>query len=230
MMADYQLLERDRSTIPSPLMGEGKGEGECPPTLVLPHEGGGNAVAKNCCSAISAAEQLQEFLRGKTLVLGIGNAMLGDDGAGPRLIELLRPAEGPDLRVIDGETAPERHLGEVEAAQPGVALLVDAVDWGGAPGEIAFLDEENLPPRACTTHDVSLRLVLQYLRLSTGAKVGLLGIQPAQTRFGAGLSPEVEETVRRVAEMLGARGNRQEARRRDAERTAEDARGRAWIQ
>ena len=152
-----------------------------------------------------AIDQLQEYLSEKLLIIGIGNALLGDDGAGPRLIELLQEAGDGGLTLIDAGAAPERHFGEVEAAAPQSVLLVDAVDFGAAPGEIAFFDEESLPARACCTHDVSLRLVMQYLRMTTGAKVGLLGIQPAQLTFGAGLTMEVEEAVKHLADYLSAK-------------------------
>jgi len=150
-----------------------------------------------------AAQRLLENLRGKTLVMGIGNPLRGDDGAGPHLIELLRRT-GAEVVLIDAGPAPERHLGEAEASAPDSVLLVDAVDWGAAPGEIAFFEEESLPQRACTTHDVSLRLIMQYLRAQTGARVGLVGIQPAQTAYGAELSAPVEESVSRLVECLSA--------------------------
>jgi hydrogenase 3 maturation protease len=158
-----------------------------------------------------AIEQLQEYLSEKPLIIGIGNPMLGDDGAGPRLIELLQEAGDGALTLIDAGSAPERHFGEVEAALPQSVLLVDAVDFGATPGEIAFFDEESLPARACCTHDVSLRLVMQYLRMTTGAKVGLLGIQPAQIAFGAGLTMEVEATVKYLVAYLSAKSFRTEA-------------------
>ena len=150
----------------------------------------------------NAAQQLQECLRDKLVIVGIGNPLRGDDAAGPRLIELLRECAPASWRLIDAGSAPERHLGEVEAATPAAVLLIDAVDWGAPPGEVAFFEETNLPQRACCTHDVSLRLVMQYLRLQTGAKIGLVGIQPAQTAFGAALSGPVEAALRRLVELL----------------------------
>ncbi|NIM05064.1 MAG: hydrogenase maturation protease [Armatimonadetes bacterium] len=152
----------------------------------------------------TAAQQLMENLRGKTLIMGIGNPMRGDDVAGPRLIELLQESKAENLLLIDAGSAPERHLGEIEAAAPESILLVDAVDWGGATGEVAFFDEESLPQRFSTTHDVSLRLIMQYIREQTGVKVGLVGIQPEQTAFGTGLSAPVEDAVKRLAECLSA--------------------------
>jgi hydrogenase 3 maturation protease len=149
------------------------------------------------------AEQLRELLSGAVVIVGIGNAMLGDDGAGPRVIELLRAA-GDTRTLIDAGSAPERHFGEIEAAQPGAVVLIDAVDFGAAAGAVTFFDAASLPRRASSTHDVSLRLVMEYLQMVTGAKVCLVGIQPEQTAFGAGLSTPVEDAARGLAGALGA--------------------------
>lgn len=147
-------------------------------------------------------EELQGYLRGRVLLLAIGNTMRGDDGAGPRLLERLKAEAKGDLLGIDAGPAPERHFGEIEDLKPESIVLLDAVDWGGEPGEAAFFEEESLPSRACTTHDVSLKLVMRYLRLQTGARVGLLGIQPAQTALGAKMTPAVEKTARWLADCL----------------------------
>jgi hydrogenase 3 maturation protease len=162
-------------------------------------------------AASKAAERFLDILQGKTLVMGIGNPMLGDDAAGPRLIELLQKAGVEGLILIDAGPAPERHFGEIEAAAPDAVLLVDAVDWGAAAGEVAFFEEDSLPQRLSSTHDVSMRLIMRYIREQTGAKVGLVGIQPAQAAFGAGLSPQVEDAVNRLAKSLSAQPSEKNA-------------------
>ncbi len=78
-------------------------------------------------------EQLRERLQGKrTLILGIGNSMRGDDGVGPALIERLQGKVSATL--IDGGEVPENYLGPIEAAGPEAVLIVDAADLKAAAG------------------------------------------------------------------------------------------------
>jgi Ni,Fe-hydrogenase maturation factor len=53
-----------------------------------------------------------------------------------------------------------------------------------------------------STHDVSPKLLIEYLRSSIDAKIYLLGIRPGSNRFGQGLTKEVERSVNVLAEFL----------------------------
>ena len=44
----------------------------------------------------------------KTVVLAVGNSMMGDDGAGPLLAELMTQSPIPGWEVVDGGSAPEK--------------------------------------------------------------------------------------------------------------------------
>ena len=146
------------------------------------------------------AERLKEFLTGRAVLLGIGNRWRGDDGAGPAVIDRVSGrVVGP---CIDAGEAPERHLGEATVGAPEAIILIDAVDFGSAPGDIAVFGPEELPRRLGTTHDVPLKTLMQYLRATSGAEVALVGIQPGSTAFGEGLSAAVREAVEAVAGLL----------------------------
>jgi len=150
----------------------------------------------------ATARMLDECLNGDTVIVGIGNRWRGDDAAGPALIDRL--SGRVSARCLDAGDAPERHLGA--AADPtDTILLVDAVDFGGAPGQVAVFAEPDLPDRFGTTHDVPLRVLMSYLQAQSGAAVFLLGIQPTHTAFGAPMSGEVRASVELVAQMLTAR-------------------------
>jgi hydrogenase maturation protease len=145
---------------------------------------------------------LDECLNGDTVIVGIGNRWRGDDAAGPALIDRL--SGRVSARCLDAGDAPERHLGAV-ACSTDTILLVDAVDFGGAPGQVAVFAEPDLPDRFGTTHDVPLRTLMSYLRVQSGAMVLLLGIQRGHTAFGAPMSGEVRASVELVAQILTAR-------------------------
>ena len=134
-------------------------------------------------------------LRMKRLaVLGMGNRLWGDDGAGSVLAERLKSAQ-PGLAVFDGGMVPENFLEKVAVTQPDSILLVDTVDFGGTPGECRILTGEDLAHTGLTTHAGSPRILASYLEQRTGAEVSLLAIQPENTAAGALLSDAVRSTV-----------------------------------
>ncbi|MBT8058689.1 MAG: hydrogenase 3 maturation endopeptidase HyCI [Gammaproteobacteria bacterium] len=145
--------------------------------------------------------QLNEFLGHRAAVLGIGNRLWGDDGAGSRLAAKLEDRDG--RRVIDGGAVPENHLRAVAESNPNAILLIDAADFGGRPGECRLLSAEELAgQQSLSTHAGSPRLLAEYLHQRTGARVALLAIQPASNGQGDRLSAEVARTVARLAEAL----------------------------
>ncbi len=143
------------------------------------------------------------------MLVGIGNRWRGDDGAGPAVIDRVRGQVS--TRCIDAGEAPERHLGEATAGAPEAIVLLDAVDFGEAPGELAVFNLQDLPRRSGTTHDVPLRTLMHYLGAVSGADVLLVGIQPADTAFGSGLSAEVRAAVDAIADLLIGRYGRARA-------------------
>lgn len=146
------------------------------------------------------AQRLTECLQGTAVLMGIGNRWRGDDAAGPEVVARL--AGRVAARCIDAGDAPERHLGEAAEEGTDSILLLDAVDFGGRPGEVALFELEDLPARLGTTHDVPLSVLMRYLRAMAGTDVLLLGIQPETTEFGATMSTAVDDAVRVVTEIL----------------------------
>lgn len=68
----------------------------------------------------------------KTLVLGIGNSLLTDDGVGIHVIEALVPEASGHLIIRDGGTIGLALLPEIEDADQLIA--VDAMELGGMAG------------------------------------------------------------------------------------------------
>jgi hydrogenase maturation protease len=136
-------------------------------------------------------------------VLGIGNLIYSDDGAG---LEALRRLEN-DPRLPAGVRFIDASAGGLEvAARIGCAsrlLILDAVDVGAVPGTVVRLTGDQLsglPAGACV-HRLGISDLLSVLRLTERMpeEVILLGVQPASIALGTVLSPAVESGVRRVA-------------------------------
>ena len=138
-----------------------------------------------------------EWLGRPTLVLGVGNPLRGDDAAGSVVC-----AGVGSPRAVDCGDAPERYLGLAADAGVERVLLVDAMDLGGAAGEIAFCSSEDLVERFGTTHDSGLAILARFIQQEYGKPVAVLGIQPSETRFGTGMSTAVRGAVEKVIGWL----------------------------
>jgi hydrogenase maturation protease len=140
----------------------------------------------------------------RTAVIGVGNRLWGDDGAGPELLDRLkeewegrgRPSSFQgQCFFIDAGEFPEDWLIRVIDLNPDVLLLVDAIDLHAEPGSIALLEPEMLPEDLCySTHRLSLRTLLRLWE-NNGSKAFVLGIQPKDRIFKEGLSPEVKMSI-----------------------------------
>jgi len=140
------------------------------------------------------------MVQGKALVVGVGNTARGDDGAGPAVVEQL-PESGLD--ALDVGDAPERYLGPIAESGAETVIFVDAVDFGGRPGDVVLLEESEVPARSCVTHRSSLGLVMRYLREQAGQRSLLIGVQPGSVDPGRELTPPVRTAIAGVAAALG---------------------------
>jgi hydrogenase 3 maturation protease len=131
-------------------------------------------------------------------VVGIGHELRGDDAAGVMVARRLQAASSATRLVLDAGPAPENFSGQLRAFAPDLLLLVDAVQMDEPPGTIRLLKLDAAQPSSLTTHTLSPHLLANYLRAALGCDIRLLGIQPAQDSFGAGLSSAVEHSVEQI--------------------------------
>ena len=151
--------------------------------------------------------RLTSYLTGNVVILGIGNTLKLDDGAGVevvRKLEILNTKYETNskfqiLKYLDGGSAPENLTGEIKKSKPDTLVIVDAVDFKGQPGEVRVIPEERVSDAGFTTHNMSMRTYINFLREDLPQlKVVIVGIQPKTVAFGEGLSPEVEKGVEEI--------------------------------
>ena len=150
--------------------------------------------------------QLADFLRPRTVVVGIGNRLCGDDAFGPALIDRLKGTVPFDL--WDAGISPEGDVGRIAALNPDSVLLADALAWGAPPGEIGFFLASNLPWQGVSTHALSLQLVVEHMAVRLDGPVALIGVQPAQVQFGSPLNDGANEALNAVARCIIEVGER----------------------
>lgn len=139
----------------------------------------------------------------RTVVLGMGDRMKGDDGAGCEVSERLgREINRNNVKIINAENAVENYLGPVAKFKPGRVVLVDAVDFGGQAGEVKILEPRQVREATSSTHTFSLPVILEHIKNETGAQCLIVGIQPAIVAFTEGLSSQAEEGVGRAVRLI----------------------------
>jgi len=139
-------------------------------------------------------------LSGKVVIIGIGNMLRGDDGFGPRLIEKIKGKL--DAVCIDAGTAPENYIGKIVKLKPDTVLIIDVAGLDLQPGEYDILKKEDILKSGFTTHDISPHMFIEFLEDQTKAEIFMLGVQPKEVSFGAGMSREVKEALDKIAELL----------------------------
>jgi hydrogenase maturation protease len=151
---------------------------------------------------MSSAGDLASRLAGKRFgVVGVGNVLRGDDGAGPALAALLA-ARGAAFPVVDATEVPENYGGWVVKQGLETAVFVDAVDFGGAPGEWRLIPFEDLMHSVSSTHRLSLHFLIRYLTEEWKGEAILAGVQPKSMKLGEALSSEVARGVEELATAL----------------------------
>jgi hydrogenase 3 maturation protease len=149
---------------------------------------------------MSLARLLADRLKGSVAVVGIGNPLRGDDGAG---CEVARRLDGHTAALVfNAEDIPESHLVRIAAARPDTVLFVDAVDLGAAPGSVAVLEAKQMAGYCPSTHRMPLGFLMECLRRDTGADVFLLAVQPGRIGFGEPMSAEVTASITLLIETL----------------------------
>lgn len=144
----------------------------------------------------------------RTLVLGLGNPICGDDGVGIRIAQALKE----DLCGLEVEVA--------ETTAAGIGLLdlitgyermivVDAIQTkGGKAGQVYRLGLDHLPSslHSATLHDVDLTTALELgrrLGMEMPREVIIYAVEVADvSTFREGCTPEVERSIPLAAGLV----------------------------
>jgi hydrogenase maturation protease len=133
--------------------------------------------------------------------LGLGNVLLGDDGAGVVLVEQLCGEIGENAaNFVDGGTLSFNLLSYIESAES--MLVIDAADLGAEPGAVhlfegSAMDRFLASARRRTVHEVGLIDLLDMARLQdrVPSRRALLCIQPSRIEWSEKLSGAVAQTL-----------------------------------
>lgn len=138
----------------------------------------------------------------KTLVLGIGNTLLTDEGIGIHVLHALEPAlaNWPDVTLLDGGTLSFTLAGPIEEAD--ALIVVDAANIKSEPGGWTLLEGEEMDAflmgnRKSSVHEVGLT-DLRTIAILAGhwpEKRAMLAIQPQTIDWGEQPTPAVAAAI-----------------------------------
>jgi hydrogenase maturation protease len=138
----------------------------------------------------------------KAGIIGVGNPLRRDDGIGIVLLEKLieKKSDLPeDIEYIDGGTGGMNLLHILALFD--VALIIDAVNFNGLPGESKLFKSEDICSKKSSinmsTHETDILKIITLSKELGEAPNNLFifGVQPKDTSHGDDLSPELQKTV-----------------------------------
>jgi hydrogenase maturation protease len=144
----------------------------------------------------------------KTLVLGIGNTLLSDEGTGIHVLEFLRQRNPalPGVTWLDGGTLSFTLAPEVESH--GNLIVLDAAQLQADTGTVRCLVDAEmdrfLGTNRRSVHEVGLVDLLDMARLRQRLpeRRALVGIQPEKLDWGDDPTPAVAAAIPRAAQMV----------------------------
>jgi hydrogenase maturation protease len=142
----------------------------------------------------------------QTLILGLGNLLLSDEGVGVHVAQLLLRMELPsDVEVVDGGTGGFELIEHVRGKSK--VVIIDCFRADAKPGSIArlTLDEVSLDqPPPFSVHEGGIQeLLLPIQKLTPTPEVVLLGIVPAVVdQPGMVLSAEIESQMPKIVSAV----------------------------
>jgi hydrogenase maturation protease len=146
----------------------------------------------------------------KTVVVGIGNVLMSDDGVGVHVVNALRERyhDTEEITFIDGGTKGLDLLPYIEGADG--LLIVDAVNAGKEPGTVVFVEGRDVPSylsQKLSVHQISVPDLLfsaEFLGV-VPRNLSLIGVQPLSLEVSIDLSPEVKAAMAPLTDAVKAK-------------------------
>lgn len=146
-----------------------------------------------------------------TLILGIGNYLMGDEGVGVHVANRLSREElPPGVSVIDGGTGGFHLLGYLENYDH--VILIDATLDDYLPGTIRLIKpkfSKDFPP-AMSTHDIGLKDLVSALQLLDRMPdidlivISIASLQQQCITLSAGIEDSVPVIIESIKKILSS--------------------------
>jgi hydrogenase maturation protease len=141
-----------------------------------------------------------------TLILGLGNILLQDEGVGVRVAERIKAMPlPPDVEVMDGGTMGLDLVYYIEGRKK--VIVIDAVRAGDIPGTMYRFTDENIAEakgilRSAHGVDFADALRISGFLNTKPDEVVFIGIEPESLDEGLELTPLIEKHVPALIELV----------------------------
>lgn len=143
----------------------------------------------------------------KILIMGIGNILLMDEGAGVRAVEDFekRYVLPDDVEVLDGGTSGIELLTYIENREH--LFIIDVVKFDAAPGSTIRMEGDEVPKYftgKISPHQLGISdlLAAAALTLCMPKHIVLLGVEPADLSTGLEMTDIVKTAIPKISDML----------------------------
>lgn len=139
----------------------------------------------------------------KTLILGLGNELLCDEGVGVHVVRALQKEKLPDgVSAVEVGTAVLDALPYIEEADR--IVVIDAMKAGETPGTIYRVPFEDCERPRCiaSMHGFDLSRVFFLAGKASGAEAVVIGAEPGRIEWGTELSAEMQAMVPAMVEVV----------------------------
>jgi len=143
--------------------------------------------------------------KSKTLILGIGNTLMGDEGIGVHVVNSLEKTALPDgVELLDGGTGSFLLLEPMQTADK--VILIDATIDGAKAGSVRRLQPRYSKdyPKTLTAHDIGLKdLIDAFYLMGKTPEVTLFAVSIEDLQdLATEMSPELNNVIPTVARMV----------------------------
>jgi hydrogenase maturation protease len=142
---------------------------------------------------------MEKLLSSHTVVIGVGNTILSDEGVGVHAARMLQSDQRvpPGVTILDGGTIGLELIPYASNATH--VLLLDAMDSQSAPGTLARMEGKDLLGTTAgrSVHQLGVVDLIAALFLTSTHRqdIVVLGVQPANTDWGTALSPKIHAAL-----------------------------------
>jgi len=139
----------------------------------------------------------------RTLILGIGNLLLCDEGVGVHVARALQREQLPEnVITLEVGTAFLDALPEIELADR--IIIVDAMEAGHAPGTVYRIPFEDCAKRdmLVSLHGFDLSRAIYLAGRESAPEAVVIGVEPSRIDWGIDLSPKIQEMMPSIIEAV----------------------------
>ncbi len=162
-------------------------------------------------------DTIPEYCSKRTVILGCGNILLGDDGFGPEVINYFEANNTipEDVTLLDAGTGVIDILFNIALSEvkPRQIILIDTLGRGLPPGTISALTLESIQKRELRTfsqHQIPTSKILRELQELGGVEINIIAVEPEHIpeEIQPGLSEKVKEAVLQACDIIAAALNK----------------------